>query len=196
MRYAPRMTTLAALMVLAALVVLASGCGASETTRTSSAASVATSALRSEAPHVTSQSTSSKVAPQTSVVHPPKPAQPAKPTNTAPKPQTTSPLAPAQAAKPRTTAKQKTNASAPLPAPKGFHYPSDVKHNFMVSCAAAHGSTSSCECLILKYEALQRELGVDHAMAELLATDVVLKTHLKLNRRAKQYAAECHSAIT
>jgi hypothetical protein len=58
---------------------------------------------------------------------------------------------------------------------------------------AKHSSKASCECIIAKYEALNVEEG--RSLAELLTTDLVLKRHLKLNRRAKQFARECHSAI-
>jgi hypothetical protein len=47
--------------------------------------------------------------------------------------------------------------------------------------------------MIHKYEAWKVEKG--RALAELVGTELVLNNHLKLNRRAKLYARECHGVV-
>lgn len=164
--------------------VVASGCGSSETASTSGTASVnahSTSVPANPSTRTASQSTGSSGPQQTKKT----PAQ--KATKATPKTQAPPSHTSAQAPKPR------TQAPEPQVSPKR-QFPLRFKQNFLAAWLAANGSKSSGECIIAKYEARKAEKG--RLLAELVGLELVLNNHLKLkNRRARQYAKECHSTI-
>jgi hypothetical protein len=165
--------------LLGALAVLASGCGSTETASTSKVASTnaGTSAPAGETPHTTSQSTAPKAAHQTAKV----PAGKAPRAN--PEHQATVPTTSTEAAKP------KTKAAKPVQAPLRHRYPLDVKNSFIAVCTAAKGSTSSCECIVAKYESMNVEEG--RSLGGLLSVELSLKDHEKFTPQAKLYGKEC-----
>src|ERR1700677_3856900 len=175
MTHARRTTIPLALVLFAALAVLLSGCGASETSHTSSTASVnaGATAPSGQVSHVSTQSTTAKVLP-TGGTPPPK-------VNPVPKRQTTSPPASAKAAPPTPAAKPKTEPTVIVkgkipkaalrhvqgeePVDPPYVFPPEVKRNFMAICTTAKDSAPSCECFIAKYQVRDVEEG--HAIAEL-----------------------------
>jgi hypothetical protein len=168
--------------LLGALAVLASGCGSTETASTGKVASTnaGTSAPAGETPRTTSQSTAPKAAHQTAKV----PAGKAPRAN--PEHQATVPTTSTEAAKP------KTEAAKPVQAPLRHRFPREVKNNFIAVCTAAKGSTSSCECIVAKYESMNVEEG--QSLAQLVGVWLSLKVHGQFTPQAKLYAKECKNA--
>jgi hypothetical protein len=63
-------------------------------------------------------------------------------------------------------------AEARLPLKR--RYPKEFQGKFMVACKAAKGSTSSCECIIVKQE-LKINLEKGQTLAELLALEIAFQ---------------------
>jgi hypothetical protein len=63
---------------------------------------------------------------------------------------------------------------AELRLPRKRRYPKELQGKFMVSCKAAKGSTSSCECIIVKQE-LNTKLELGQTLAELLALEIAFQ---------------------
>jgi hypothetical protein len=63
-------------------------------------------------------------------------------------------------------------AEARLPVKR--RYPKDLQGKFMVLCKAAKGSTSSCECIVVKQE-LNTRLEMGRTLAELLALEIAFQ---------------------
>jgi hypothetical protein len=67
-----------------------------------------------------------------------------------------------------------TLAVAEMDLPVARRYPKELQGKFMSACKAAKGSTSSCECIIIKQEAnLKVERG--QSLAELLAVEIAFE---------------------
>jgi hypothetical protein len=179
----------ALLTVGLALIVV--GCGSSETSPTSTAASTGASAPVSTTPPAVVQSTATT--PKTTTAKTPE----QHPSATATTPKTTTPARPKVVIVKRTA-----KAPASVQAPPRYIYPPEAQGHFIAFCTTGGGSKTSCECVIAKYEARKVPHGTSlveeegETLSELLGIEVGLKDHLPLNTRAIRYARECHSAIT
>jgi hypothetical protein len=60
------------------------------------------------------------------------------------------------------------------------HYPKFLELNFIASCEAAKGSSSSCECILSKQEKSNVEKG--QSLAELVALQVAFKEGVSLEK--------------
>lgn len=165
-----------------ALAILASGCGASETSSTSKAASVTTT---TSAPANTSPSTQTAV--QSTG------ATGTQRTSTAPVQTTTAPL-PKKVTLPSPAVARKLPSAVPPNRSVGHNYPLEFQQRFIAAWETANGSKSSAECIIAKFEALSGELG--RSLGELVGTERAVLNHTRFSRRARQFATECHSSIT
>jgi hypothetical protein len=165
------------------LVVVASGCGSTKTASTSKTASVGagTSAPANQGPQTSHPGTGStggqaSTTPSGTATNA-TPNHPAKGTTTS-----------AKAAKPN------GGASEHLAAPPRYLYPAELTQSFISVCTAASNSTSSCECLVGKYEAMNVQEG--ESLSFLVGLEITLKHHLKkVGVRAKRFASECHATI-
>ncbi len=171
---APRLTIS---LLVVALGILANGCGSTEDTTSTSVAASAPAATT----QATGQSSTPAAAQPTGTS-----AQTAPQTN--PEHKTTAPTPSTKAAKPKST-----TAETPQ-APPRYFYPAEPREHFIAACTAAKGSKLSCECIIFRYESRKVEEG--QSLAELLGVTLALTRHFRLNQRARQYASECHSAMT
>jgi len=174
---------------LAALAVVIAGCGSTNTVTTTKVASAppGTTPAGTTAPAGTSAPGTSSTTPPTATptttttttttTTPTTKAATPKPTKAAPKPQTTSTKA----------------APLPLIPPPRYLFEPQIKKAFIGYCVPGGGTTAGCECMIDHYEARNVEEG--EAIAGLLGIELALKDHIRLARRAKQYAAECRVTL-
>ena len=157
--------------LLVAVAILASGCGSTKKTSASSPAS-------QNAGTGTSATSGAQTAPRAAST-----AQKAvKPKTAEAKPEHTPAAAEAEETR-RIVQKRKTNeraaarigleaAEADLPLKR--RYPKELQGKFMRACRTAKGSTSSCECIIIKQEAnLKLERG--QTLAELFALEIAFE---------------------
>jgi hypothetical protein len=130
--------------LLAVLTVVASGCGSTTLTSTSTSTTVnttaGTSAPAGASAQTATQSTSSTVAQKPANVTGQEKAAEVKRTGQA------------QASKPSAPATKPSTQSAEQRVPPTRRFGSAVRRRFTASCTADRGSSSSCECLIVKYE--------------------------------------------
>jgi hypothetical protein len=202
---------------LVALAVVVGGCGSTETATTSTTASAPTVA---SAPTTTSASTTASVPTTTTAPakkRPPTAAQ-RKSAQEARRHQREAEAAAAKKAREakaretrevarRISAKvkrelakfkregKKIKQAKPLEAagvPASKRFPKEVQEKFLVSCKAGKATTSSCECLLAKFEEKKGEK--EHAIAELLFIKVELQEGFTLPPRVQQPINECHTA--
>jgi hypothetical protein len=185
--------------LLGGLAVLASGCGSTKTASTRTTARVSTSgaatAPASKAAQTATQSTSSKPAP--------------KPAVAAAKPEHREKAAAAKPEHEQNAAKRSVEAVKPKAGsgeqvPRSRRYPRFLQLKFIVSCEAAKGSNSSCECILTKLERSDVEKG--HSLAELIALELTFKEgasfeavvhhRVALPLAVQRDAAECGSRTT
>jgi hypothetical protein len=79
-------------------------------------------------------------------------------------------------------------------------FPKQAQGKFMLACRAAKGSTSSCECIIVKQE-LNTKVEVGQLLAELLALEIAFQQNATLEdirrhrvlspRKVRQVARQC-----
>jgi hypothetical protein len=176
-----------AICLLVAPAVLVSGCGSTRTASTNNTASTSASATApaTQSTPTVAQSTSSKAAQHASKARKPKatkakPERKQKPAAAKGEQKETAAEAEAyQRYKRKQEAARRAAARPGLEAaearlPVKRRYPKDLQGKFMVLCKAAKGSTSSCECIIVKQE-LNTKLEIGQTLAELLALEIAFQ---------------------
>src|SRR5262249_28225998 len=162
--------------LIVAIVVLAGGCGSSKkasapatagATGTTSA-SAGTTATGASGAQTATRGTTSTHAPRTTA---PK-AKAQSPQKTAKSLEAEEQAASRKAAE---SVNSGGNGSGEVVPPHSHRYPRAFQLKFIVSCEAAKGSNSSCECILAKQQKLKVEKG--KSMAELLALELQLKEH-------------------
>ena len=189
----------AAVCLPALLAVLASGCGSTKTASTTvTVASTPTTGSTNtgntgttlpavKAAKTATQSTGAKHLPTHTTVAPAKPQQE--------KTAEAKPKFEKGALENRTEAEEAGRASSEK-APPG-QYPRFFQIRFIVSCEAAKGSHSSCECIITKSEKSNIEKG--RSLAELIALELEFKKGVPLRgvaglpRHVQRITNECRS---
>jgi hypothetical protein len=183
-QYPPRMarplrSSICPLAAMAVLVV--SGCGSAKKTSTNETAS--TNATTSAPANATGQSKSSKPAQHATKARKPpvaeaKPQPKEKATRVPPesreKEQAEIRAAVRRAAVRRRAASTPSLEAAELELPLERRLPKQVQGKFMLACRAAKGSTSSCECIIVRQE-LDTKVEVGQLLAELLALEIAFE---------------------
>ena len=173
----------AAVCLPALLAVLASGCGstttASTTTTTASTPTTAsantgntgTTLPAVKAAKTATQSTGAKHLPTHTTVAPAKPQKEKRRREV---------FQPEGSLENKTEVEQAGRASSEKAPP--HQYPRFFQIKFIVSCEAAGGSHSSCECILTKLEKLPGEK--EKSLAELLALELEIKNGVPLRRVA------------
>jgi uncharacterized protein YceK len=187
----PKPLRLAAFL-LVALAVVASGCGStntvSTTTTTSPNASASTPAIESTQTASTSSTgahTTTAPAPKAAEV---KPQRQEKAGETKHEHEQKSTGQSSQASKPPVNA-------VVLLVPRSRQYPKQMQHTFIVTCTSLKGTTSSCECLLAKFELSNVEKG--QSLAELLATEFTLlhERGTPLPAKIQRLIQACHLTL-
>jgi hypothetical protein len=165
-----------AIWVLVAAATLVSGCGSTKQTSTSSTASknASTGATANSGTQTVPRGASSKKSQHAKKAVEPKPAE-AKP-----KPKETPEAENRRLVRKREAyqraAARPTLEIAEMDLPVKRRYPKELQGKFMRACKAAKGSTSSCECIVVKQESnLKVERG--QSLAELLALEIAFARH-------------------
>jgi len=91
----------------------------------------------------------------------------------------------------------KVKQNKPLEAagvPQSERFPKEVQYKFLSSCKAGKvpSSSSSCECLLAKFE--ESKVEMEHSIAELLFIKVEVEEGVPLPSKIQQWVDECHTA--
>jgi len=171
----------AAVCLPALLAVLASGCGSTKTvsttvttasTPTTGSTNTGTTLPAVKAAKTATQSTGAKHLPTHTTVAPPQPQRREKPADAKRKRK--------EFVETEAEAREAGRASSEKAPP--HQYPRFFQIKFIVSCEAAGGSHSSCECILTKLEKLPGEK--EKSLAELLALELEIKNGVPLRRVA------------
>ncbi len=76
--------------------------------------------------------------------------------------------------------------------PKSKRFSTEVQERFILSCTRNGGTTSSCECLLGKFE-LSKVSEQGQAIAELFFMETEVKQHIPLPSRIQQRIEQCHA---
>jgi hypothetical protein len=186
--------------LIAAVAVLASGCGSTKKATTATTATTGTIASTSTGATATAGvpagKGAQKPAQSTGATHAPhatapeaRPEHREAPVKTTPEQQ--------RILKRRAESVKPGAGSGELTPP--HHYPKFIEFSFMSSCEAAKGSRSKCECILIKQEKSNVEKG--QSIAELVALEVAFKEGASLEKamhhgvplpvRIKRAAEQC-----
>jgi len=184
-----------ALVLLVGVALLASGCGA--TSSTSTRTTVSTGATASANASSSTAGTSPTKTPRTSKAHASKPvARPTQAVKRKPShPQKVAKATPKPAPVRSQPKAAKPSTEAALRAvPQSLQYPQELQHKFIASCTAGKASTSTCICLVVKFETSKVEKS--ESLAELLATEDLQRAGRALPSRIQRQVEECKRAGT
>jgi len=175
--------------LLAVLMMAVSGCGSTETTSTTTKAGAA--ATTSAATTASSQTVTLSTGRSGVKLSEPNKAKTegqekaaevgSKTTGEAPRPSTT-------------PGKQPVAGNQPVPSvPKLRQYEPGTRHKFIAACTSKKGSTSSCECIVARFELTS--VTKVQSFAELIALEYVLLHGQPVSPTARKIIAQCKGPL-